>query len=47
MVGSMFYLLYSAYFLSNDYTQIYKFINIVLATVYVIFGLTNHIAISQ
>ena len=47
MVGSMFYLLYSAYFLSTDYSQIYEFINIVLATVYFMFGLTNHVAISQ
>lgn len=46
MVGSMFYLLYSAYFLSSDYSQIYEFINIVLATVYFMFGLTNHVAIS-
>ena len=46
MVGSMFYLLYSAYFLSTDYSQIYEFINIVLATVYFMFGLTNHVAIS-
>lgn len=47
MVGSMFYLLYSAYFLSSDYQSITEFINIVLATVYFMFGLSNHIAISS
>merc|ERR1711907_650391 len=47
MVGSMFYLLYSAYFLSRDYESITEFINIVLATVYFMFGVFNHIAISS
>lgn len=46
MVGCMFYLLYSAYFLSSDYESITEFINIVLSSVYFMFGLSNYIAIT-
>ena len=43
MVMGMIYLLYSAYFLSADFVGITEFINIVLALVYFILGIVNHL----
>ena len=41
MVGSVFYLVYSAYYLSQDYAQISQVICYILSAIYAMFALAN------
>lgn len=41
MVMGMIYLIYSAYFLTEDIDGMIEFVNIILALVYIILGIVN------
>lgn len=41
MVMGLIYLVYSAYFLSSDFPELKKFVNLILAVIYFIFGMIN------